>query len=45
MPHLRNLPIAASDADFFLSVAMRDEPEGLLLGGPLGVLDDLRRNG
>jgi len=43
LPRVRYLPIAASGADFALSVATRDEPAGPLLGGLLGVLDDLRR--
>ena len=43
LPRVRYLPIAASGADFSLSVATRDEPAGPLLGGLLGVLDDLRR--
>ena len=43
LPRVRYLPIAASGADFSLSVAARDEPAGPLLGGLLGVLDDLRR--
>jgi len=43
LPRVRYLPIAASGADFSLSVATRDEPAGPLLGGLLGVLDDRSR--